>query len=114
MQPDDLNFTHHQHLSHTHQHMQINTTSVAVVSTLVRLKIHQKKGNILKYNTENSKSITLDGETVEQVESLTYLDSMINGQEGYDVDVNVRIDIATTISTVEQHMKFIVTIRTTR
>ncbi|VDO60847.1 unnamed protein product [Schistosoma margrebowiei] len=60
-------------LSHTDEQIQIKTASVAAVFALVGLKIHKGKTKALKYNTENSNPITLDGETLEDVESFTYL-----------------------------------------
>ncbi|VDP07411.1 unnamed protein product [Schistosoma curassoni] len=68
--------------------MQLGTTSVAEVSESVGLNIHKRKSKILKYNTENNKTITLDGETLE---SFTYLDRIIDEQDGRDEDVKVRI-----------------------
>ncbi|VDP37357.1 unnamed protein product [Schistosoma margrebowiei] len=67
-------------LSHTHEQMQMKTTSVAAVATSVGLKIHEVKTKVLKYNTENAILITLDGETLEDVESFTYLRSIIDEQ----------------------------------
>ncbi|VDP37309.1 unnamed protein product [Schistosoma curassoni] len=75
------------HLSHTHEQMQIKTASVAAVSASVGLNIHKGKIKVLKYNTENSNPITLDGETLEDVESFTYLRSIIDEQGGSDADV---------------------------
>ncbi|VDP39308.1 unnamed protein product [Schistosoma curassoni] len=71
--------------------MQIKTTSVAAVSASVGLSMHKEKNKVLKYNTKNSNSITLDGETLEDVESFTYLGSIIDEQGGSDADVKVRI-----------------------
>ncbi|VDP63142.1 unnamed protein product [Schistosoma curassoni] len=78
-------------LSHTHEQMQIKTASVAAVSASVGLSIHKGKTKVLKYNTENNNPITLDGETLEDVESFTYLRSIIDEQGGSDVDVKMRI-----------------------
>ncbi|VDO94059.1 unnamed protein product, partial [Schistosoma margrebowiei] len=64
-------------LSHTHEQMQIKTASVAAVSASVGLSIHKKKTKVLKFKTKNSNPITLDGETLEDVESFTYLGSII-------------------------------------
>ncbi|VDO57580.1 unnamed protein product [Schistosoma margrebowiei] len=66
--------------------MQIKTVSVAAVSASVGLSIHKEKTEVLKYNTT-----TLDGETMEDVESFTYLGSVIGEQEGSDADVKARI-----------------------
>ncbi|VDO60886.1 unnamed protein product [Schistosoma margrebowiei] len=71
--------------------MQIKTASVAAVSASVGLNIHTKKTKILKYNTKNSNPITLDGKTLEDVESSTYLGSIIDEQGGSDADVKARI-----------------------
>ncbi|VDP35901.1 unnamed protein product [Schistosoma curassoni] len=46
---------------------------------------------ILKYNTENTNAITLDEEALEDVESFTYLKSLIDEQEGFDAVVNASI-----------------------
>ncbi|VDP78000.1 unnamed protein product [Schistosoma curassoni] len=48
-------------LSHTHEQMQMKITSVAAASASVGFKIHKRKSKILKYNTENTNPITLDG-----------------------------------------------------
>ncbi|VDO63747.1 unnamed protein product [Schistosoma curassoni] len=62
--------------------MQIETASVAAVSASVSLNIHKGKTKVLKYNTENGNPITLDGETLEDVESFTYLGIIIDEQGG--------------------------------
>ncbi|VDP07263.1 unnamed protein product [Schistosoma margrebowiei] len=58
-------------LSHTHQQMQIETTSIVAASIPVGLNIHKVRSKILKHNMENTNTITLDGETLEAVESFT-------------------------------------------
>ncbi|VDO54309.1 unnamed protein product [Schistosoma margrebowiei] len=63
-------------LSHIHEQIQMKITSVAAVD----LNIHKGKRNVLKYNTENISSITLNGETLENVESFTYRGSIIDDQ----------------------------------
>ncbi|VDP42392.1 unnamed protein product [Schistosoma curassoni] len=71
--------------------MQIKTVSVAAVSESVGLNIHKIKTKVLRFNTENSNPITLDGETLEDVDPFTYLGSIIDKQEGSDADVKARI-----------------------
>ncbi|VDP01113.1 unnamed protein product [Schistosoma margrebowiei] len=71
--------------------MQIKTASVAAVSASADLNIHKGKNKVLKFNTENINPITLDGKTLEDVESFTYLRSIIDKQGGSDADVKVRI-----------------------
>ncbi|VDP75254.1 unnamed protein product [Schistosoma curassoni] len=90
-QLDDLDFADDLTvLSHKHEQMQKKTASVAAVSASVGLNIHKEKSRILKYNTENSDPITLDGETLEDVESFTYLGSIVNEQGESDADVKAR------------------------
>ncbi|CAI2732166.1 unnamed protein product [Schistosoma spindalis] len=91
-QLDDLDFADDLALlSHTHEQMQIKTASIAAVSASVGLNIHKGKTKVLKHNTENSNPITLDGETLEDVESFTYLGSIVDKQGGSDADVKARI-----------------------
>ncbi|CAH8589616.1 unnamed protein product [Schistosoma haematobium] len=91
-QLDDLDFADHlELLSHTHEQMQIKTASVAAVSASVDLSIHKGKTRVLKFKTRNSNPITLDGETLEDVGSFTYLGSIIDEQGGSDADVKARI-----------------------
>ncbi|VDP81913.1 unnamed protein product [Schistosoma curassoni] len=71
--------------------MQIKTASVEAVSASVGLNIHKEKTMVLKFKAENSNPITLDGETLEDVESFTYLESIIAEQGGSDADVKVKI-----------------------
>ncbi|VDP55832.1 unnamed protein product [Schistosoma margrebowiei] len=71
--------------------MQTKTASVAVVSASVGLSIHKGKTKVLKFKAENKNPITLDGETLEDVKSFTYLGSIIDEQGGSDADVKTRI-----------------------
>ncbi|VDO84572.1 unnamed protein product [Schistosoma margrebowiei] len=71
--------------------MQTKTTSVAAVSASVGLSIHKGETKVLKFKAENSNPIILDGETLEDVESFTYLGSIIDEQGGSDADVKARI-----------------------
>ncbi|VDP00336.1 unnamed protein product [Schistosoma margrebowiei] len=66
-------------LSHTHEQMQMKTTSVAAASAALGLNIHKGRNKILKYNTEYTDSITFDGEALEEVGTFMYLGSSING-----------------------------------
>ncbi|VDO89332.1 unnamed protein product [Schistosoma margrebowiei] len=96
-QLDDLDFADDPaQLSHTHEQMQMKTASVATVSASVGLSIHKGKTEVLKFKAENSNPITLDGETLEDVESFTYLGSIIDEQGGSDADVKSRIGKART------------------
>ncbi|VDP00935.1 unnamed protein product [Schistosoma margrebowiei] len=92
MQLDDFEFSGDLALpSHTHNQMQLKTTSVVGASASFGLNTHKGKGKVLKYNMENTNSITFDGEVLEELKTFTYLNSIINEQGGSDVDVNGRI-----------------------
>ncbi|VDO94892.1 unnamed protein product [Schistosoma margrebowiei] len=78
-QLNDLDFSDHLVLlSHTHKQMQIKTASVAAVSASVGLNIHKGKTKVLKFKMENSNPITLDGETLDDVEFFIYPGSIID------------------------------------
>ncbi|VDP67467.1 unnamed protein product [Schistosoma mattheei] len=90
-QLDDLDFSDDLALlSHTHEQMQMKTTSVAAVPASVGLNIHKGKGNILKCNTEDTNLITLDGDSGTR-EKFTYLGSIVDEHGGSDAYVNARI-----------------------
>ncbi|VDP06697.1 unnamed protein product [Schistosoma margrebowiei] len=96
-QLDDLDFADDLALlSRTHEQMQMKTTSVAAFSASVVLNIHKGKTKVLKFKAKNSNPITLDGETLEEEESFTYLGSIIDEQGGSDADVKARIGKART------------------
>ncbi|VDP53334.1 unnamed protein product [Schistosoma curassoni] len=76
--------------------MQVKTISVVAVSASVGLSLHKGKTKVLKHNTENNNPITLVGETLGDVESFTYLGSIIDERGGSDADVKVRIGKART------------------
>ncbi|VDP31522.1 unnamed protein product [Schistosoma margrebowiei] len=94
---DDLDFADKLALlSRTHEQMQMKTASVAAVSASVSLSIHKGKTKVPKFKAENSNSITLDGEILEDVKSFTYLGSIIDEQGDSDADVKARIGKAKT------------------
>ena len=62
----------------------------------VGLKIHEGKTKILKINTKSEDPVTLHGSELEEVESFTYLGSIIDKQGGTDADVRTRIGKART------------------
>ncbi|VDP18537.1 unnamed protein product [Schistosoma margrebowiei] len=91
-QLDDLDFADDLALlSHTHEQMQIKTASVAAVYASVGLSIQKGKTKVLKFKTKNRNPTTLDGKTLEDIESFTYLVSIIDEQSGSDADVKARI-----------------------
>ncbi|CAH8567865.1 unnamed protein product [Schistosoma haematobium] len=88
MQLDDLDFAL---LSHTRQQMQEKTTSVAAASAPVGLNIHKRESKILRYNTTCTNQFTIDGEALENVNTFTYLDRIIDEHGGPDANVNAHI-----------------------
>ncbi|VDP43315.1 unnamed protein product [Schistosoma curassoni] len=76
----------------THEQMKIKTASIAAVSASVGLNIHKGKIKIFKYDTENTNSITPNGETLEDVEPFTYMGSIIDEQGASNADVKASIN----------------------
>ncbi|VDO83330.1 unnamed protein product [Schistosoma margrebowiei] len=92
MQLDDLDFADDLALlSQTQQQMQEKSTSVAVASAAVGFNIHKEKSKVLRYNTECTNPVTIDGEDLEDVKTFTYLGSIIDEQGGSDANVKARI-----------------------
>ncbi|VDP42439.1 unnamed protein product [Schistosoma margrebowiei] len=65
-------------------------------SNVKSLNIYKEETKVLKFKTENSNPITFDGETLEDLESCTYLGSITDEQGGSDVDEKARIGKART------------------
>ncbi|XP_073695611.1 uncharacterized protein [Garra rufa] len=78
-------------LSHSQQQMQEKTSVLAVTSSQVGLNIHTEKTKILKINSSCNNPVTLNGSSLEEVQSFTYLGSIIDQQGGTDTDVKARI-----------------------
>ncbi|VDP55553.1 unnamed protein product [Schistosoma mattheei] len=78
-QLEDLEFAGHLvHLSHTYG--QTTIVAATAASESVGLNIHKDKSKILKYNTQNTINITVDGEALADVKSFTYMGSIIDEQ----------------------------------
>ncbi|VDP61369.1 unnamed protein product [Schistosoma mattheei] len=93
MQPDDSDIVDDLTLlSNTHKQMFVKTTSIAEAPTSVDPNVHKGQSNILKYNSENTNKITLDGETLEDVESLKHLGSILDERVGSGTDVKAMTD----------------------
>ena len=91
-QLDDLDFADDLALlSHTHQQMQAKTNKIAAISSQVGLNINRKKTKVLRSNTHHSESVQLGTEPLEDIETFTYLGSMVDQKGGTDADVKARI-----------------------
>ncbi|VDO99322.1 unnamed protein product [Schistosoma margrebowiei] len=63
----------------------------ATKAAAVGFNIHKGKCKILRYNITYNNRITFDGKDLEDVESFTYLDSIIGEHGGYDAGLKARI-----------------------
>ncbi|VDO71592.1 unnamed protein product [Schistosoma curassoni] len=92
MQLDDLDFTDDLALlTHTQLQMQEKTIIVAVALAAVGLNIHKGKSKILRNYKACKNRITLDGEDLEDVNTFTYLDSILDEHSGSDAEMKRRI-----------------------
>ena len=57
----------------------------------VGLKINVTKTKLIRINTTTSCTLVVDGQTIEEIESFTYLGSILSGDGGAELDVNSRI-----------------------
>jgi hypothetical protein len=78
-------------LSHTQQQMQEKTNMVADNSARLGLTINKGKSKVFRTNASNNTPITVQGEALEEVDSFTYLGSILDNQGGTDADVRTRI-----------------------
>ena len=60
---------------------------MAATSERTGLKINRGKSKVMRINTTNENLITLVGERLEEVDSFTYLGSVIDREGGTDVDI---------------------------
>lgn len=81
-------------LSHNHQQMQEKTTKLETVSQQLGLTIHGEKTKIMRLNAGSRDPILLRGSPLKEVDTFTYLGSVVNIQGGTDEDVKVRIQKA--------------------
>ena len=91
-QLDDLDFADDiALLSHNHQQMQEKTSLVAQNSEKLGLKIHNEKSKLLKVNSTSTHPISIKTKALEEVDSFTYLGSIVDKQGGTDADIKIRI-----------------------
>ena len=96
-QLDDLDFADDLALlSHSYHQMQDKINTLIETSSQVGLNIHEGKTKNIRINTTTTEPITLGDTMLEEVESFTYLGSIISSQGGTDADVKARIGKART------------------
>ena len=95
-QLDDLDFADDLALlSHNKQQMQTKTTELDTISAQAGLHIHKDKTRIMKINTTSNDPIVLRGDNpLQEVDTFTYLGSVISREGGTDEDVQARIQKA--------------------
>lgn len=67
------------------------STKLATTSLGVGLRVNRKKTNLLKINTSTNTTVTVGGEPIQEVDSFTYLGSIIDRQGGTDSDITARV-----------------------
>ena len=92
LQLDDLDFADDLALlSHTHRQMQEKTNSVKDSSAQIGLHINRRKTKVLRINATIIEAVHLDEDLLEEVNSFTYLGSVVDSQGGTEADVKARI-----------------------
>ncbi|VDP78276.1 unnamed protein product [Schistosoma curassoni] len=71
--------------------MKEKMTSIAIASAAIGLNIHIGKNRILRYNTACINPVTIDREDLEDVNTFTYLGSIIDEHGGSYADVKAWI-----------------------
>ena len=92
---DDLDFADDLALlSHSHSQMQRKTETLDRISARTGLKIHAGKTKVLRIKAATDAPITLRDEPLEDVQSFTYLGSVLNVEGENDEDIKIRIQKA--------------------
>ncbi|KAH3716274.1 hypothetical protein DPMN_058993 [Dreissena polymorpha] len=77
--------------SHTQQQMLEKTNMVADNSARLRRTINRTKSKVFRTNASNNTLIKVEVEVLEEVESFTYLGSILDNQGVTNADVRTRI-----------------------
>ena len=87
-QLDDLDFAGYLSLpSHNHNYMQEHASLIDTTSTTLRLNVNKDKTKIMTINSKNNIPITLQGEFLDEEQSLTYIGSTVDTNGGRDSGV---------------------------
>ena len=78
-------------LSHTYQHIQEKTQSLDLTAKQTGLHINIKKTKSMRINNRCESQATLENQPIYELESFTYLDSVLSKTGGSDEDVKIRI-----------------------
>jgi hypothetical protein len=78
-------------LSHSLTHMQSKTDVLQGTAAATGLHINAQKTKFMGINAQHQRSITLEGQAIEEVEKFTYLGSVVGKKGGSDEDIEARI-----------------------
>ena len=96
-QLDDLNFADDIALiSHTNSQMQEKTDIMTQTAQNTGRKVNKRKTKVMNVNSSSDQRITVKGNDIEEVESFSYLGSVVSISGGIDADVAARINKART------------------
>ncbi|GFR95804.1 endonuclease-reverse transcriptase [Elysia marginata] len=94
-QLDDLDFADDIALiSHNNKQMQDKTSHLELTSAQTGLKINTKKTELMKLNTAVNTPIAVAGASIREIDSFTYLESVIDKEGGTENGVKARISKA--------------------
>lgn len=78
-------------LSHNHNQMQDKSTKLATASLGMGLRINKEKTKLMRINTLTTSPVSIEDKPIQEVNSFTYLGSIIDKQGGTDSDVTARV-----------------------
>ena len=81
-------------VSHTHQHMQAQTTRVSMFAEQVDLKISQKKTEVMVLHVPNPSPVKVNGEDLPTTEEFIYHGDTVRHDGGAGSDISNRLDNA--------------------
>ena len=94
-QLDDLDFADDiALLSHSQQQLQSKTTALDELSASVGLRIHPGKSKVLRVHSANREPIMVKNQALEEVNTFTYLGSVVDEVGGTEADIKARISKA--------------------
>ena len=83
-------------ISHSRQQIQEHLTQVKRRAAETGISINTMKTNVLKSNTKTRADLTVNGQNLKEVDSITYIGSEVDKLGGSDKDVKIRIGKART------------------
>ena len=78
-------------LSSKRTHIQKKVDRLNKHSKAIGIKTSIKKTKLMRYNAKDQNSILINGKDVEDVDSFTYLSSIVNKTEGAEQDITARV-----------------------